>query len=87
MADAHAVYLVAQGSSFPVGCYLAYALSQMSVRSVLVDGIGGLLFQQAAEQHRVMFWSRSPRRPIPRRLPVRSSASPSGAHTHHRPRR
>jgi len=49
MADAHAVYLVASGSSFPVACYLAYALSQMSVRSVLVDGIGGLLLQQAGQ--------------------------------------
>ncbi len=48
MADARAVYLVAQGTSFPVACYLGYALNQMKVRSVLVDGIGGMLFQQAS---------------------------------------
>jgi DNA-binding MurR/RpiR family transcriptional regulator len=41
------VYLIASGSAFSVACYLAYALSQMRVHSVLVDGIGGMLSLQA----------------------------------------
>jgi DNA-binding MurR/RpiR family transcriptional regulator len=40
------VYLVAHRRSFPVACYLSYAMSQMNVRNILVDGIGGMFFQQ-----------------------------------------
>jgi DNA-binding MurR/RpiR family transcriptional regulator len=49
MADAGTAYLVASGSSFPIACYLAYALGQMNVRSVLVSGIGGMLFHQTQQ--------------------------------------
>jgi DNA-binding MurR/RpiR family transcriptional regulator len=47
MVNAETVYLVAHRRSFPVACYFSYALSQMNVRNVLVDGIGGMFFQQA----------------------------------------
>jgi DNA-binding MurR/RpiR family transcriptional regulator len=40
------VYLVGQRRSFPVTSYLSYAMSQMNVRNVLVDGVGGMFFQQ-----------------------------------------
>jgi DNA-binding MurR/RpiR family transcriptional regulator len=46
LADADTVYLVAHRRSFPVACYLSYAMSQMNVRNVLVDGVGGMFFQQ-----------------------------------------
>jgi len=46
IADSETVYLVAHRRSFPVACYLAYAMSQMNVRNVLVDGVGGMFFQQ-----------------------------------------
>jgi DNA-binding MurR/RpiR family transcriptional regulator len=42
------VYLVAHRRSFPVTCYLSYALSQLNVRNVLVDGVGGMFFHQAS---------------------------------------
>ena len=48
IADSETVYLVAHRRSFPVTCYLSYALSQMNVRNVLVDGVGGMFFQQAS---------------------------------------
>jgi len=40
------VYVVAHRRSFPIACYLAYALSQLNVRNVLVDGVGGMFMQQ-----------------------------------------
>jgi DNA-binding MurR/RpiR family transcriptional regulator len=46
IAGADMVYLVAHRRSFPVTCYLSYALSQLHVRNVLVDGVGGMFFQQ-----------------------------------------
>jgi DNA-binding MurR/RpiR family transcriptional regulator len=46
IADSETVYLVAHRRSFPVCFYLSYALSQMNVRNVLVDGVGGTFFQQ-----------------------------------------
>jgi DNA-binding MurR/RpiR family transcriptional regulator len=46
IAESETVYLVAHRRSFPVACYLAYAMSQMNVRNVLVDGVGGMFFQQ-----------------------------------------
>jgi DNA-binding MurR/RpiR family transcriptional regulator len=48
IAKAETVYLVAHRRSFPVVCYLSYAMSQMTVRNVLVDGVGGMFFQQAS---------------------------------------
>jgi DNA-binding MurR/RpiR family transcriptional regulator len=48
IAASDTVYLVAHRRSFPVTCYLSYALSQMKVRNVLVDSVGGMFFQQAS---------------------------------------
>jgi len=48
ITDSDTVYVVAHRRSFPVSCYLAYALSQMNVRNVLVDGVGGMFFQQVS---------------------------------------
>lgn len=46
ITDCDTVYLVAHRRSFPIAYYLAYALSQMNVRNVLVDGVGGMFQQQ-----------------------------------------
>jgi DNA-binding MurR/RpiR family transcriptional regulator len=48
MATSDTVYLVGQRRSFPVTCYLSYAMSRMNVRNVLVDGVGGMFFQQVS---------------------------------------
>jgi len=48
ITDSETVYVVAHRRSFPIACYLAYALSQMNVRNVLVDGVGGMFMQQVA---------------------------------------
>lgn len=48
IADSDTVYIVAHRRSFPVACYLAYAMSQMNVRNVLVDSVGGMFFQQVS---------------------------------------
>jgi DNA-binding MurR/RpiR family transcriptional regulator len=42
------VFLVAHRRSFPVTCYLSYAMSQLNVRNILVDGVGGMFFQQVS---------------------------------------
>jgi DNA-binding MurR/RpiR family transcriptional regulator len=42
VANAQTVYLVAQGRSFPVAHYLAYALGRLELRAHLNDGVGGL---------------------------------------------
>jgi DNA-binding MurR/RpiR family transcriptional regulator len=42
MSNANTIYIAAQGRSFPVAFYLAYALGRLEVRSHLVDGVGGL---------------------------------------------
>jgi DNA-binding MurR/RpiR family transcriptional regulator len=46
ITESDTVYIVAHRRSFPVACYLAYAMSQMNVRNVLVDSVGGMFFQQ-----------------------------------------
>jgi DNA-binding MurR/RpiR family transcriptional regulator len=48
VAESECVYVVAHRRSFPVACYLSYALSQLNVKNVLVDGVGGMFFQQVA---------------------------------------
>jgi DNA-binding MurR/RpiR family transcriptional regulator len=48
IAECEIVYLVAHRRSFPVACYLSYAMSQLNVRNVLIDGVGGMFFQQAS---------------------------------------
>jgi DNA-binding MurR/RpiR family transcriptional regulator len=41
------VYVMAQRRSFPVASYLAYALNHSDCRTHLMDGVGGLLSEQA----------------------------------------
>ncbi len=43
---ANMVYLLASAAAFPVACYLAYALTSLGVRNVLVSGVGGMLAEQ-----------------------------------------
>jgi DNA-binding MurR/RpiR family transcriptional regulator len=50
LARADIIGLVAQRRSFPIAAYLAYALSHLERRAVLIDGVGGL----AAEQTRLI---------------------------------
>lgn len=40
------IYLLAQRRSFAISVYLQYVLSQIGVRAFLLDGVGGLLFDQ-----------------------------------------
>lgn len=48
IAASETVFLVAHRRSFPVACYLSYAMSQLRQRNVLVDGVGGMFFQQVS---------------------------------------
>jgi DNA-binding MurR/RpiR family transcriptional regulator len=41
LANAQTIYLAAQGRSFPVAHYLAYALGRLELRAHLIDGVGG----------------------------------------------
>lgn len=41
LANAQTIYLVAQGRSFPVVHYLAYALGRLELRAHLIDSVGG----------------------------------------------
>lgn len=41
------VFVIGQRRSFPVASYIFYSLRHMDVRAVLLDGVGGLLFEQA----------------------------------------
>lgn len=47
LADVDVIGLVAQRRSFPVAAYLAYALSHLERRAVLIDGVGGMAAEQA----------------------------------------
>ena len=47
LAEAEEIYLLAQGRSFPVTFYLSYALGRLERRCYLLDGVGGLVRQQA----------------------------------------
>ena len=47
LAQGDIIGLVAQRRSFPVAVYLAYALSHLERRAVLIDGVGGLAAEQA----------------------------------------
>jgi DNA-binding MurR/RpiR family transcriptional regulator len=42
LAGAETIYLIGQRRSFPVAAYLAYALSKIGVRNVLVDNIASM---------------------------------------------
>ncbi len=48
LANANDIYLLAQRRAFPVAFYLGYALARLEQRSILLDGVGGLLAQQAS---------------------------------------
>ena len=47
LAEAEIVHLVAQRRAFPVVAYMAYGLSHLGKRMQLLDGVGGMLGQQA----------------------------------------
>lgn len=42
LAKAETIYLVARGRSYPVACYLAYALGKLNIRNVLIESTAGL---------------------------------------------
>ena len=45
LCGASRVHVLAQRRAFPVACYLAYALGQLELKALLLDGIGGMLEQ------------------------------------------
>ena len=47
LARASEVYLLGQGRAFPVAYYLYYAIARLDLRAHLLDGIGGLLHEEA----------------------------------------
>ena len=49
LSGARDIYLLAQRRAFPVAFYLSYALARLEQRCILLDGVGGLLTQQASQ--------------------------------------
>jgi DNA-binding MurR/RpiR family transcriptional regulator len=49
LATARTIYLLGQRRAFPVAAYLAYALPKLGMRSVLIDNVGSLGVEQAAD--------------------------------------
>lgn len=47
IAGADTVHIAAQKRAFPVAAYLAYALAQLKRRAMLMDGVGGMFFEQS----------------------------------------
>ena len=47
LAEANTIYLIGLRRSFPVTSYMSYAMSQLAVRNVLVDGLAGMAAEQA----------------------------------------
>lgn len=47
MAQAQTLYVIGMRRSFPVASYLAYSCLRVGKRTVLVDGVGGLVAQQS----------------------------------------
>lgn len=47
LAGAAEIYLLAQGRAFPVAFYFYYAMARLDLRVHLLDGVGGLVHQQA----------------------------------------
>lgn len=47
LARANEVYLLGQGRAFSVAYYLYYAIARLDLRAHLLDGIGGLLHEEA----------------------------------------
>jgi len=48
LADAEIIYLVGLRRSFPIACYLSYAMGKLGVRSILVDAVAGMGSEQAS---------------------------------------
>jgi DNA-binding MurR/RpiR family transcriptional regulator len=47
LAKAETIYLIGLRRSFPVTSYMSYAMGQLSIRNVLVDGLAGMGAEQA----------------------------------------
>lgn len=47
LARAQHIYVLAQRRAFPVACYLSYALGQLELPVTLLDGVGGMVREQA----------------------------------------
>ena len=47
LAKAGRIHLLAQRRAFPVACYLSYALAQLDLPVTLMDGVGGMVREQA----------------------------------------
>ena len=47
ISDATHIHVLAQRRAFPVACYLTYALSQLELPTSLMDGVGGMVRDQA----------------------------------------
>ena len=47
LAGASRIHLLAQRRAFPVACYLSYALGQLELPVTLLDGVGGMVREQA----------------------------------------
>ena len=45
--SAERIHVLAQRRAFPVACYLSYALSQLELPVTLLDGVGGMVREQA----------------------------------------
>lgn len=47
ISNADRIHVLAQRRAFPVACYLTYALSQLELPVTLMDGVGGMVRDQA----------------------------------------
>ena len=47
LSDASRIHVLAQRRAFPVACYLSYALAQLELPVSLIDGVGGMVQEQA----------------------------------------
>ncbi len=47
LARANRIHLLAQRRAFPVACYLGYALAQLELPVQIMDGVGGMVREQA----------------------------------------
>jgi pimeloyl-ACP methyl ester carboxylesterase len=45
--QAERIHVLAQRRAFPVACYLSYAIAQLELPVLLLDGVGGMLREQA----------------------------------------
>ena len=52
LADAARIHVLAQRRAFPVACYLSYALAQLELPVSLLDGVGGMVREQARGMRR-----------------------------------